>query len=147
MCLKQSKFFTEWRRTAPNNKQMIMRPIQLILYTQFISAVSCRPYPYRPFGVKHSEPGDALFEMVNDKPVFQSWHVNAFHQRKLGARNQGLPTGTNPYKTIPRWGPPPPSPLQKAERRLRTSHAARNPGMSDWVYNNSIIAALSWASF
>lgn len=97
-----------------------------------------------PFGVKRSEPGDALFETINDIPVLQSWHINAFHQRKVGARSQGLPTETNPYKTIPRWGPPPPSPIQRAERRLRTSHAARHPDMSDWVYSNSSSAALSY---
>lgn len=121
-----------------------MRSLHLVLCAQLIPTSSCRPYPFRPFGVKRSEPGDALFEMVDGKPVFQSWHVNAFHQQKIGARNQGLPTGTNPYEKIPRWGPPPPSNVQKAERRLRTSHAARHPGMSDLVYNNSVIAALYW---
>ena len=120
-----------------------MRPLYLILFGQLIPTVSCRPYPYRPFGVKRSEPGDALFELIDDKPVFQSWHVDGFHRRTIGARNQGLATATNPYKTIPRWGPPPPSPIQEAERRLRTSRAARNPDMSDWVYNNSITAVLS----
>ena len=94
-------------------------------------------------GLLESSVAKGLFETINDKPVFQSWHVNAFHQQKVGARNQGLPTGTNPYRKIPRWGPPPPSLLQKAECRLRTSHASKNPDMSEWVYKNSITSALS----
>ena len=109
-----------------------------------VGIVSCRPYPYRPIGVRRSEPGEVPFEDNGEaEPQFSPRHANAFHRRTIGARNQGLPIRPNPYIKggIPPWGLPPPPRAEKAENQLRNSNAAKYPERNLWVYDNEENAA------
>ena len=116
-----------------------------LLFAQIhVGVVSSRPYPYRPIGVKRSEPGEVPFEVngIDAEPQFSPPHVDAFHRRTIGARNQGLPARPNPYMNggvygPPPWGLPPPSGAERAENQLRNSDAAKNPKRNLWVYNNA----------
>ena len=83
-----------------------------------VGTVSSRPYPYRPIGVRRSQPGEVPFEVNGiDAMQFYPRHVNAFYQRTIGARNQGLSTRPNRCidQDVPNWGP------EEAESQLRNS--------------------------
>ena len=115
-----------------------------LLFAQIhVGVVSSSPYPYRPFGVKRSEPGEVPFEDNGGaEPQFSPGHVNAFHRRTIGARNQGLQARPNPYMNggvynPPPWGLPPPSRAEQGENQLRNSDATKNPKRNLWVYHNA----------
>lgn len=113
--------------------------VTLLLVHANVVIVSCRLYPYRPIGVRRSQPGEVPFEDNGTaEPQFSPEHANAFHRRTIGARNQGLPTRSNPHTngSVPPWGLPLPSRAEQAENQLRNSKAAKNPRLNLWVYNN-----------